>query len=198
MKERKAAVAKDGKEWDQEDADKKFEKMIEAEIADWDWKTEDTQLIYTKGGTVLTVILVVVLCLVLWNRTGFKTVTAATGDSVYLFLAAKHPFGSVLAVLTASLQLRILWFFVGTDMNEESNQWEGLERIEGIGCIIAILCGNMLPEFIGAFRLLTSQTAASAKFLVERFDTEPLADFSAKSANFRGLVLSCIDAKFCK
>ena len=34
--------------------------------------------------------------------------------------------------------------------------------------------------------------------LVERFDTEPLADSSAKWANFIGLVLFCIDAKFCK
>ena len=34
--------------------------------------------------------------------------------------------------------------------------------------------------------------------LVERFDTEPFSDFSAKWANFRGLVLFCIDAKFCK
>ena len=34
--------------------------------------------------------------------------------------------------------------------------------------------------------------------LVDRFDTEPLSDSSAKSANFMGLVLICIDAKFCK
>ena len=33
--------------------------------------------------------------------------------------------------------------------------------------------------------------------LVERFDVEPFSDFSAKWANFIGLVLCCIDAKFC-
>ena len=32
--------------------------------------------------------------------------------------------------------------------------------------------------------------------LVEWFDIEPYSHFSAKWANFRGLVLSCIDAKF--
>ena len=32
--------------------------------------------------------------------------------------------------------------------------------------------------------------------LVERFDTEPFSDFSAKRANFIRLVLFCIDAKF--
>ena len=34
--------------------------------------------------------------------------------------------------------------------------------------------------------------------LVERFDIEPFSDSSAKRANFMGLVLFCIDAKFCK
>ena len=33
--------------------------------------------------------------------------------------------------------------------------------------------------------------------LVEKFDTELFSDFSAKSSNFRGLVLSCINADFC-
>ena len=33
--------------------------------------------------------------------------------------------------------------------------------------------------------------------LVERFDTELFSDFSAKSSNFRRLVLSCINADFC-
>ena len=33
--------------------------------------------------------------------------------------------------------------------------------------------------------------------LAERFDLEAYSDFSAKWANFRGLVLTCIDAKFC-
>ena len=40
-----------------------------------------------------------------------------------------------------------------------------------------------------------SATAASA--LVEKFDTELFSDFSAKSSNFRRLVLSCINADFC-
>ena len=34
--------------------------------------------------------------------------------------------------------------------------------------------------------------------LVERFDIESDSDFSAKWSNFIGLVLFCIDAKFCK
>ena len=34
--------------------------------------------------------------------------------------------------------------------------------------------------------------------LFERFDIEPYSDFSAKWPNFTGLVLFCIDAKFCK
>ena len=33
--------------------------------------------------------------------------------------------------------------------------------------------------------------------LVERFDIESYSDFSAKSSNFRGLVLRCIKADFC-
>ena len=33
--------------------------------------------------------------------------------------------------------------------------------------------------------------------LVEKFDTELFSDFSAKSSNFRRLVLSCINADFC-
>ena len=37
-----------------------------------------------------------------------------------------------------------------------------------------------------------------ARSLVERFDIEPYSDFSAKWSNYIGLVLFCIDAKFCK
>ena len=52
----------------------------------------------------------------------------------------------------------------------------------------------------------TAQAAREAKAererrvlaLVERFDIEPFSDFSAKSANFIGLVLFRTDAKFCK
>ena len=53
-------------------------------------------------------------------------------------------------------------------------------------------------------RLLREVDAKAADFenhvrpLVERFDIEPFPDFSAKCANFAGLVLFCIDAKFCK
>ena len=38
---------------------------------------------------------------------------------------------------------------------------------------------------------------SGAGSLVERFDTELFSDFSAKSSNFRRLVLSCINADFC-
>ena len=38
---------------------------------------------------------------------------------------------------------------------------------------------------------------AAVHTLVERFDIEPFSDFLAKWANFRELVLFCIDAKFC-
>ena len=38
---------------------------------------------------------------------------------------------------------------------------------------------------------------AAALRLVERFDTEFNHDFSAKSPNFRGLALFCIEADFC-
>ena len=40
--------------------------------------------------------------------------------------------------------------------------------------------------------------ASMVSDLVERFDIEPFPDFSAKLANFTGLVLFCIDANFCK
>ena len=41
------------------------------------------------------------------------------------------------------------------------------------------------------------RTAPAAADLVESFDTEFNTDFSAKSPNFRGLVLFCIEADFC-
>ena len=37
----------------------------------------------------------------------------------------------------------------------------------------------------------------SCRTLVARFDIESYSDFSAKSSNFRGLVLRCIKADFC-
>ena len=40
-------------------------------------------------------------------------------------------------------------------------------------------------------------TTTTAPRLVEKFDTELLSKFSAKSSNFRRLVLSCINADFC-
>jgi hypothetical protein len=127
--------------------------------------------------------LLVILCLVLCNKTSFKSVTVATGDSVYLFLAAKNPLGSVIAVVTAVLQVKILYFFVSTKMNAEvctaktkTSEMYGIEdymftetscSYEDLGlahvCIIAILCGNMLSEFTGALRILTSKAVASVK-----------------------------------
>ena len=55
--------------------------------------------------------------------------------------------------------------------------------------------------FAGCWRegeRLQGSPPAAARGLVERFDIEPFSDFSAKWANFTGLVLFCIDAKFCK
>ena len=52
--------------------------------------------------------------------------------------------------------------------------------------------GQLVREIVDAKREM------AASILVERFDIEPSSDFSAKCANFIGLVLFCIDAKFCK
>ena len=43
-----------------------------------------------------------------------------------------------------------------------------------------------------------ARISESGRALVEKFDIEPYSDFLAKWSNFRGLVLFCIDAKFCK
>ena len=43
----------------------------------------------------------------------------------------------------------------------------------------------------------TRPAAATTRPLVEKFDTELFSDFSAKSSNFRRLVLGCINADFC-
>ena len=40
-------------------------------------------------------------------------------------------------------------------------------------------------------------TPRAPRPLVEKFDTELFSDFSAKSSNFRRLVLGCINADFC-
>ena len=49
-----------------------------------------------------------------------------------------------------------------------------------------------------AHRERSAQTRLRAgPALVEKFDTELLSKFSAKSSNFRRLVLSCINADFC-
>ena len=45
--------------------------------------------------------------------------------------------------------------------------------------------------------LLQVAVQLAVQLLVERFDTEFNPDFSAKSPNFRGLVLFCIEADFC-
>ena len=42
-----------------------------------------------------------------------------------------------------------------------------------------------------------SGVGSGVRSLVEKFDTEFVSDFSAKSSNFRRLVLSCINADFC-
>ena len=55
--------------------------------------------------------------------------------------------------------------------------------------------GSSSPKSVPSFTVRESATPGT---LVERFDIEPYSDFSAKWANFTGLVLCCIDAKFCK
>ena len=51
--------------------------------------------------------------------------------------------------------------------------------------------GRLSPAFVA------SVSDEAPRNLVERFDTEFNSDFSAKSPNFRGLVLVCIEANFC-
>ena len=60
---------------------------------------------------------------------------------------------------------------------------------------VGLLAGRVVS--VGASREVQDGEAAVAD-LVERFGVEPFSDFSAKRANFIGLVLFCIDAKFCK
>ena len=57
------------------------------------------------------------------------------------------------------------------------------------------ICLTRSGSAAGTFAPARARTAARS--LVERFDIEPYSDFSAKWSNFRGLVLFCIDAKFC-
>ena len=45
---------------------------------------------------------------------------------------------------------------------------------------------------------IRGRRTGAVEILVERFDIEAFSDFSAKWSNFRGLILFCIDAKFCK
>ena len=58
---------------------------------------------------------------------------------------------------------------------------------------------NLSTKVQGAHRVREAVRARAGRGReVERFDIEPFPDFSAKRANFTGLVLFCIDAKFCK
>ena len=54
-----------------------------------------------------------------------------------------------------------------------------------------------VAQATAADKLLEGMAAQQELALVERFDTELNPDFSAKSPNFRGLVLFCIEADFC-
>ena len=65
----------------------------------------------------------------------------------------------------------------------------GSDAFVGIGVGVTVVHGSTLQS-------VDSVSAPHAS--VERFDIEPFPDFSAKWANFTGLVLFCIDAKFCK
>ena len=55
-----------------------------------------------------------------------------------------------------------------------------------------------VPSCMSPRTLLRAVSVRRRSALVERFDIEPYSDFSAKLSNFRGLVLLCIDAKFCR
>ena len=58
------------------------------------------------------------------------------------------------------------------------------------------------PKGLASFQTMGLRLSASSvslmSTLVESFDIEPFSDLSAKWSNFRGLVLFCIDDKFCK
>ena len=56
--------------------------------------------------------------------------------------------------------------------------------------VLVLLMFNMLLAIV-------FDTYSEVRSLVERFDIESYSDFSAKSSNFRGLVLRCIKADFC-
>ena len=55
----------------------------------------------------------------------------------------------------------------------------------------------MIPYLEIPFLTVLSIACAVSPALVERFDIELFSDLQAKSSNFRGLVLFCIEADFC-
>ena len=64
-------------------------------------------------------------------------------------------------------------------------------------CFVIFWDGSINVIFPGRIPKLAKKGGEATKNLVERFDTEFNPDFSAKSPNFRGLVLFCIEADFC-
>ena len=56
--------------------------------------------------------------------------------------------------------------------------------------------GNGRPRRTARAHQTAATSAGRGRALVEKFDTEFKSDFSAKSPNFRGLVLFCIEADF--
>ena len=78
------------------------------------------------------------------------------------------------------------------DAKSERGRGYALIRSKGAGWLVDHAARFILRETVPESHQLGVRT------LVERFDIEPFPDFSAKWANFTGLVLFCIDAKFWK
>ena len=77
---------------------------------------------------------------------------------------------------------------------EVSRKWGFTVEVPGI---MLTCCAETLgaPDLQRTSALAAGATSRAV--LVEKFDTELFSDFSAKSSNFRRLVLSCINADFC-
>jgi hypothetical protein len=92
-----------------------------------------------------------------WDANGLSSVKTETGDSVYLFYAAKNPIGIVIAMLTIGLQMRILSLFITDEVTRKTGDsvWNALPSL------LAILIGTMAPEMVGAIRILVSGGPAS-------------------------------------
>ena len=92
---------------------------------------------------------------------------------------------------------------LGVALQRETEKARALSEAEKRAredALVATERGDALAsELTGAFADLADarQAEAEAGTLVEKFDTELISDFSAKSSNFRRLVLSCINADFC-